>query len=306
MPPTMEVLLDYHVHLWPHEERADSTEYRVERLAEYCERAAAAGVEEIALTEHFFRFAAGRAAVGPFWESERDEALRGGMLAYFEHHATEDLDDYVEAALAAKRAGLPVVLGLEVDYYPGRMDAVAALLAGYPFDVLLGSVHWLGTWMFDDVEDEVAQREWHRRGAEEAWRSYTEALEELAATGACDVLAHPDLVKVTGQRPSHALLDECHDRMATAAAASGMAAEISSAGWRKPVAEAYPAKDLLARFHARGVPVTTASDAHGRGDVASRVDELATMASGAGYTSLRAFRRRVGRDVDVLAGPSLP
>ena len=59
----------------------------------------------------------------------------------------------MECVSAAKDAGLPVVLGLEVDYYRGRMDDVATLLAGYPFDVLLGSVHWLGTWRFDDIDD---------------------------------------------------------------------------------------------------------------------------------------------------------
>ena len=41
-----------------------------------------------------------------------------------------------------------------------------------------------------------------------------------------------------------------------------MAAELSSAGWRKPVGEQYPAEPLLARFAAHGVPFTTASDAH--------------------------------------------
>ena len=68
----------------------------------------------------------------------------------------------------------------------------------------------------------------------------------LAASGVCDVLAHPDLVKISGRRPT--VPDEWYDRMAEAASTSGMAAELSSAGWRKPVAEAYPAPALLVRF----------------------------------------------------------
>jgi len=293
----MNPLLDYHVHLWPHAERASSTQYRLEALAVYCARAAEAGVEEIALTEHLFRFRAGRAALGEVVSGEEDPRLRAKMGAYLDHHATADLDEYVTAALDARAAGLPVVVGLEVDYCPGRMDVISRLLAGYPFDVLLGSVHWLGAWLFDDVGDETAEAEWRRRGVEDAWSRYTEALEELAATRTCDVLAHPDLVKVTGRRPGAALLDECHDRMAAAAASSGMAAEISSAGWRKPVDEAYPAPGLLARFSALGVPVTTASDSHGPGDVADRAEDLALLAESAGYTTLRAFRAREGSDV---------
>ena len=56
--------------------------------------------------------------------------------------------------------------------------------------------------------------------------------------------------------------------MAEAAASSAMTAELSSAGWRKPVGEQYLALPLLERFAARGVPFTTASDAHRREDVA--------------------------------------
>ena len=294
-------MLDYHVQLWPHEVRASSEQYRLERLAELCARAAAEGVTEIALTEHLFRFSAGRAAVGEFWRESPDLSLRARMAEYFDHHATADLDDYVEAASAARAAGLPVVVGLEVDYYPGRMDRVARLLEGYPFDVLLGSVHWLGLWMFDDLDDERSMAEWTRRSVESAWRGYTEALEELAATKACDVLAHPDLVKVTGRRPSGAVLDECTSRMAEAARSSGMAAEISSAGWRKPVGEAYPSASLLDRLHALGVPVTTASDAHDPAHVADRAGELAAFAEAAGYRSLRAFRGRRGYDVPLRA-----
>src|SRR5438128_8629865 len=175
------------------------------------------------------------------------------------------------------------------------MDDVADLLDGYPFDVLLGSVHWLGAWRFDDLEDAASLAEWRRRGVEETWAAYTEALEELAESGACDVLAHPDLVKVAGHRSKAP--DELYDRMAEAAARSGMAAEVSSAGWRKPIGEAYPAPALLARFRKAGVPATTASDAHGLPDVAAQSADLRGLLADAGYESLTAFRSRKPRQV---------
>ncbi|MGI8683713.1 MAG: PHP domain-containing protein [Acidimicrobiales bacterium] len=290
-------MLDYHLHLWPHGRRSEGE--TVDRLAAYCERATAAGVAEIAVTEHLFRFAQADAVLGGFWDDDPDPALRGRMAAYWFEHAHEDLDSYVEAGLAAKAAGLPVVLGLEVDHYAGRMADVAALLAGYPFDVLLGSVHWIGAWGFDDYEDPVVAAEWDRRGTEAAWAGYTDALEELAASGVCDVLAHPDLCMVTGRFP--AVPGEYYDRMAEAAAASGMAAEVSSAGWRKPVGQAYPAPDLLRRFAERGVPVTTASDAHALPDVADRSADLRALVEAAGYTELTAFAARAPRPVPIAA-----
>ena len=149
-------MIDYHVHLWPHDERADEGDLVLGRVAEYTDAAACHGVREIALTEHLFRFVQGRAIVDRWWETVEGPSARhleASVEAYFDHHATADLDRYVETALAAKAAGLPVKIGLEVDYYPGRMGEVAHLLSGYPFDVLLGSVHWLGNWMFDDLAD---------------------------------------------------------------------------------------------------------------------------------------------------------
>jgi histidinol-phosphatase (PHP family) len=160
------------------------------------------------------------------------------MASYWDEHAHADLDAYVGCVEAAKRAGLPVVLGLEVDYYRGRMEDVATLLAGYPFDVLLGSVHWIGTWRFDDLDDPVSMDQWTARDVDAAWSDYVTAIEELAASGTCDVLAHPDLVKVAGYRPLAP--EECWDRLVEAAVSSGMAAELSSAGWRKPVDRGLP------------------------------------------------------------------
>jgi histidinol-phosphatase (PHP family) len=286
-------VLDYHLHLWPHGQA--SAPPRIADVAAYCERAHAQGVSEIALTEHLFRFVQADDVLGGFWDDDPSPGLRETMAAYWAEHARADLDAYVTAVTEAKAAGLPVVLGLEVDYYPGRMDKVAALLEGYPFDVLLGSVHWLGAWGFDYFEHPVVAAEWDSRAIETVWDEYTTAVEELVASGTVDVLAHPDLCKVTGRRPSPP--DEFHDRMAEAAARSGLVAEVSSAGWRKPAGEAYPAPALLARFQARGVPVTTASDAHEISTVGYRMADLRALLEGAGYDSLRAFRNRQGYEV---------
>ena len=185
------------------------------------------------------------------------------------------------------------------------MDTVAGLLAGYPFDVLLGSVHWVGAWRFDDLDDPASMAEWSAREVDACWDAYTGAMEELAASRSCDVLAHPDLIKVMGHVP--AAPAEWWDRIAEAAAASGMAAEVSSAGWRKPVGEQYPAAGLLDRFVARGVPLTTASDAHRLEHVADRADDLRSVLAAAGADTLRAYRGRVGHPVAVTAaGPADP
>ena len=294
-------MLDYHLHLWPHSDQA--TPLSLDQIAAYCERASAAGVVEVALTEHLFRFRQADTLLGGFWEDdEPSPALRRSMADYWSFHARADLDAYVEAGLEAKRAGLPVVLGLEVDHYRGRMDRVGTLLAGYPFDVLLGSVHWLGAWRFDDLDDGPSMAEWSVRSIDACWDAYAEALEELAASRTCDVLAHPDLIKVVGRVPAHPA--EWWERMAEATATNGLAAEVSSAGWRKPVGEQYPAEPLLVRLAARGVPFTTASDAHHLDQVADRAGELRRLLASVGVDHLQAYRRRQPHRVPLGPLPS--
>jgi len=295
-------VLDYHLHLWEHGPRP--LEATLEQVAAYCEQAQSEGVVEIALTEHLHRFRQADEVFGGWWESEPDSPVRAAIAAFWEREQGGDLDRYVEVVLAAKAAGLPVVLGLEVDFHRGRMHEVAAILDGYPFDVLLGSVHWIGAWGFDDVGNDAVLAEWDARAVEDVWDAYADAIDELADSGVCDVLAHPDLCKVAGRRP--AVPDEWHARMAEAAARSGMAAEVNSNGWRKPAAEAYPAPDLLARFHAAGVPVTTASDAHRRDRVGERRGDVARLLVDAGYDSLAGYRERRRRQVPIAVEPAPP
>jgi len=287
-------VLDYHLHLWPHEE--SDVALNLDQIAAYCERAQAAGVVEVAITEHLFRFTQSRALMAGLFADD-PPALRGSMDQYWDHHARTDLDDYVALAVSAKAAGLPVVVGLEVDHYRGRMDQVHALLSGYPFDVLLGSVHWVGAWRFDDISDALHMAEWSVRDVDATWSAYTEAIEELAASGTCDVLAHPDLVKAAAHWPTQPA--EWWDRLAEAAARTQMAAEVSSAGWRKPCAEQYPARPLLERMAARGVAFTTASDAHRQVQVADRTADLRSLLDEVGIEELRAYSGRVGRPVPV-------
>src|SRR5664280_2930075 len=87
-------VLDYHLHLWPHSQR--DAEATIEQVAAYCGRAVEAGVEEIALTEHLFRFTQAKELLGGFWDDLPGEALRPGMAAYWDHHARVDLDIGVE------------------------------------------------------------------------------------------------------------------------------------------------------------------------------------------------------------------
>ena len=290
-------MIDYHLHLWPHSE--SSVWYELDQIAKYCEEAQANGVNELALTEHSNRFVDVMSTVGPFWQKWGHEPTTPAMVEYFDFHARNSLEDYITLAQAAKDQGLPVKIGLEVDYYPGQMDDVSALLAQYPFDVLIGSVHWLDTWQFDDIDNPVQMHQWQVRDVDQCWSSYATALEELAASHAVDVLAHPDLIKVAGFFASHP--DEHWERMASAAAAAQVSVECSSAGWVKPVGEQYPAQGFLDKLVAKGVSFTTASDAHGLERVGERAGDLAQLLEARGVNELASYTMRQRQMVPLRA-----
>ena len=150
--------------------------------------------------------------------------------------------------LDAKARGLPVKLGLEVDFQPGSEQRVLELIAPYPWDFLVGSVHWIGGW---DFVRHDAGEEFLRRGIEVAWRQYFELETALAGSGMVDVLAHVDVVKKVGLRPAPEVMDELYRPVVAAAASSGVAIEVSSAGLRRASQEIFPAPALLAMFGAR-------------------------------------------------------
>ncbi len=281
-------MIDYHLHLWPHEE--SSVWFKLDQIAAYCEEAAKHGVSELAITEHANRFVDVMSVVGPFWLKSGHEPTSAVMADYFDFHARSSLEQYVALALAAKESGLPVKVGLEVDYYQDQMDVVSALLAQYPFDVLIGSVHWLGTWQFDDIDNAPQMREWTLRDVDQCWADYASALDELCASNAVDVLAHPDLVKVAGFYATNP--SDFWDLMSESAQRVDVSLECSSAGWKKPIGEQYPAEGFLDRLVASGLTFTTASDAHRLERVGERAGDLAELLEARGVHQLASYSLR--------------
>ena len=280
-----------HTHVWPHAPGTPVPTFA--QLEAYCEAAAAVGITELAITEHCYRFTRIADEVLPSWDRPGADALQTATDRVLAIESGGDLDAYVEALVDAQRRGLPILVGLEVDHLPGTAAAMDAVLADYPFDVLLGSVHWLGPWLFDDYGTPAFADQWDTRDVDEVWGIYVDEILELAASGRVDVLAHLDLVKVAGRRPAD--VEPHHRRLVAGLADTSVAVEISTAGWLKPAAELYPAPGLLSDLHRAGVSFTTASDAHTSDRIGQRYDDLTQVLAEVGITELVTFRRRERR-----------
>jgi len=256
------VLVDYHLHL---RDRRERIAHRVDAVDPFVETATRRGVDEIGFTEHVYYFRQTRALWDRPYEAER---------------CVYDLDAYVGAVVEAKRRGLPVKLGLEVDHVGERQDELAAALEPYPWDFLLGSVHNVGGLSIDSAPDGGV---WAELSVEEIWQRYFESLAELAASGHVDVLAHPDLPKIFGRRPQEGIEYPALD---------GVALEISTNGRHKPVGELYPDRAFL---EAARLPITLASDAHVPANVGRDLDAAVELAHAAGYETVTVFEGREAR-----------
>jgi histidinol-phosphatase (PHP family) len=259
------LIVDYHMHLRAPDE---SIEHSVDAVERYVEVAHARGIDEIGFSEHVYYF----------------EETRGlWTTPYHLERSRYRLDAYVDAIVEAKRRGMPVKLGLEVDYEPGKEEETRDILASYPWDYLIGSIHFIDGQGIDGEPSLVSGV-----GVEAAWRRYYETLGRAARSGLFDTLAHPDLVKMFGREIPW-------DWPAVAQGLDGIRLEVSSAGLHKPHGKLYPNAALLAAAKARGVEITLGSDAHVPQNVGRDLDSAIEHASAAGYETVTVFEVRQAR-----------
>jgi histidinol-phosphatase (PHP family) len=204
-------------------------------------------------------------------------------------HAELDLlVPQVEALRAAYRDDIPVLLGGEADYLPGSEAEAEALVTAYPFDHVVGSVHFVGDWAFDSPRAVHQYDHWDIR---KLYETYFGLVCDAMDTGIFDIVGHADIVKKFGFRPQGDWSDLL-EAVARSAARAGMCVEINTGGRDKPAGEFYGTEPLVRSLHAAGVPVCFGSDAHAPEEVARYFDEAVALARACGYTEYATFRRR--------------
>jgi histidinol-phosphatase (PHP family) len=275
------VLTDYHLHLRPDDEGTAFERYFTgENVERYLAAAARAGVEELGVSEHVYRFR---------------QALELWRHPFWVETAVDDLDAYCEFV-----GMTPLKLGIECDYVPGAEERTEAMLAAREFDYVVGSVHFVGEG--DAAVDHEGFDVWEGGGdADEIWRRYFEALAACARSGLFDILAHPDLVKVWGSaRPlPERDLRAFYEPAVEAIAESGIAVEVSTAGLRKPVGEIYPAREFAELCVEAGAAFALSSDAHLPEHVGFEYDRAVEFLDSLGVEEICVFEHRQRRLVPI-------
>jgi histidinol-phosphatase (PHP family) len=270
------LLTDYHVHLRP-DERKHTFEraFTAANAERYREAAAERGISELGVSEHIYRFSAAL----EIWEHP-----------FWRRYALDDIDAYC----AFVREETDLRLGIEMDFVPGREDRIATQLDGRDWDYVVGSIHFLRDRSLDTEEYSI----WGAgESPEKVWRRYFETVAESARSGLYDIIGHPDLVKVWGRaapRPDGDLR-RYYEPAVEAFAESGVAVELSTAGWRKPVGEQYPAVPFLEMLVDAGCPIALSSDAHVPEQLGFEYERALEVLERVGVRELAVFERRSRR-----------
>ncbi len=180
---------------------------------------------------------------------------------------------------------LTILLGYEVDYLEGHMDE---RVLHADVDYLIGSVHFIDKWGFDNPEF-IGQ--YKNEDINVIWQKYFDTVQAMADSQLFDVVGHLDLIKVFKFMPSKDIKEIAKNAL-MAIKNANMSIEINAAGYRKPIAEAYPSKELLQEAFKLDIPITFSSDAHKPEQVGMFNKKVTDIAKDVGYTKCTYFVKR--------------
>lgn len=211
-------------------------------VAALASAASQAGLTTFAITEHY--------PLSEVFDPQAYLAMPEGKL-----------DEYCAAVRLAQQEypQMDILLGCEIDWLGALEDRDFAAADLSAFDHILGSVHFIDGWAFDDP----AQRgRWEEEGADAIWKRYFETwCEAVSSDAPFTCMAHPDLAKKFGYYPSFDITP-LYKQAVEAVKASGRMIEVNTSGLYYACEEMFPAQALLEEFCRAGVPCTIGTDAH--------------------------------------------
>lgn len=257
-------MIDYHIHtaLCGHAKG---------EISEYCQQAVKTGLTEIGFADHF-----------PFnYEARFSVPVRELTMPEIK------ISEYLELIDKVKRDNtkLEIKKGFEVDYYPKENLFYNNYLKIWDeIDYVIGSVHFLDEWGFDQVEYGFKIEEF---GISKLWQDYFEAIKSMIAQygNYIDIIGHLDLPKKLGWLLPE-LLNEQIFNILKLIKDRELILEINTSGLDRPVKEIYPSMQILKWAFEKGIEITTGSDAHNPQEVGRYFSQAKEMLTAIGFKKL--------------------
>jgi len=233
---------------------------------DYIAPAISAGLKEIGFSEHLTLFR---------------ESLDWSMDA----PAVEPYLTHIKA-LSQNVRDIKVRTGLEIDFFPGKEKEINSFLCSLNLDYAIGSVHYLG-----DASVDVSPEFYDGKNIDRLYKTYFEQVIAAAASGLFDIIAHCDLIRIYGFKPT-ADPENLYRKMARSFKTHDVAFEINTNGMNRPIGDFYPDRQFLYIFKEENVPVCVNSDAHMPSRVGQYFDEAYELLKSAGYSEMAVFDKR--------------
>lgn len=262
-------LFDYHVHT-ARCGHAFGEDYQ------YVETAIRKGLREIGFSDHIPRF------YRP--DDPAQKVTERGM-------PRAELEGYVKSVLKLRDRypEIAIKLGLEIDYVPGREEQIEAVLGDYPWDYLLGSVHFIPEWNYGYIGYEK------EHSPAEIYSAYFSLVARAAESRLFDILGHIDLPRRFFPRLSEEEMRSLDRELAARLGKTGVRVELNTYGVRSSRqgdVGIFPEQYLLRLLHQEGIGVTLGSDAHKPEEVGADFERATQLLKTVGYDRITAFEKR--------------
>lgn len=265
-------MFDYHVH----------SEFSVDcnvPMRDSCEAAIAAGVTEIAFTDHV--------------EHQHTDLGYG----YYR------IEEYLRANEAVQQefAGrLRVLKGAEVDFHTDTAEQVERFIEqyGHEYDFVIGSVH------YGENAQIIFDEYFEGRTVYEVVYPYFDQLEAAIRTGWFDTTGHLDIPKryLPQTHPAYepSLYRERLNRLFAALIEMEMPFEINTSGLRQRPKASMPGPAIVRWYvEAGGRLITTGTDSHAAQTVGAGLPETLDMLTLCGIEAIASYRGRVRSSVPI-------
>ncbi len=261
---TIQIPFDYHMH------STNSCDCRIP-MAEMCRSAIQKNIPEIAFTEHFNR--------------------KPEDICYNKYNPEPFFNDIEACRAEFGPQGLTIKAGVEVGEMHLYRDEVNAVLDAWPYDLVLGSLHW-------NRGESIFERSYfQKRDLQTAAREYFAELTEMIHGGGFNIMSHMDVLKRMGYQVYNRFdIREFEDYVRPVLAAcieQNIAPEINTSALRMAVNQTHPTLEAIRWYREMGGELLSiGSDSHRPDAIGTGLDKAIAIAKEAGFTHLTKFSGR--------------
>lgn len=273
--------------------RLTEGEYSEWWLDLYLQQAVEQGLKVVGIVDHLYRFYETKEYFDRYMDLT-SEKIGKKQKSWLDQVMVRSLEEFVHFIVSQKekwaKKGVQLRLGIEADYFDSGEEELKALLEPYPFDYVIGSVHFYDGWGFDNPQLEYKFSDYDLLTL---YKKHFKTVENAIDSGLFDFIAHLDNIKVYNYRPDESMLLELYRSVGKKLKEKNVATEINPGlYYRYPVKEMCPSQTFFQILIEEGVRFTTSSDAHFPHHLGIYSDEIRNWLVENGITKISTFQNR--------------